>query len=114
MVCSRCKMVVEFELEKLGLHAISIVLDEVELVKNFKENQKRKLVIKLQSQGFELLEDKSTILTEKIKCLIIDVVHHQNNKLKINLSEDLSQDLSTLGKLFSESEEITIEHYFVA
>ncbi|RTY76697.1 AraC family transcriptional regulator [Flavobacterium bomense] len=118
MVCGRCIMVVKSELEKLGIFPVSVKLGEVEVVENFKENQKRELEIKLQSFGFELLEDKTTILTEKIKCLIIDLVHHQNEELKINLShylsEQLGQDYSTLSNLFSEMQGITIEHYFIA
>lgn len=63
---------------KLGIFTVSVKLVEVEVVENFKENQKLKLEIKLQSFRFELLEDKTTLLTEKIKCVIIDLVHHQN------------------------------------
>ncbi|MFV8377153.1 helix-turn-helix domain-containing protein [Flavobacterium sp. LB3R33] len=118
MVCDRCKMVVKSELEKIGIIPVSVELGEVKLVENFKENQKLEFEIKLQSLGFELLEDKTTILIEKIKCLIIDLVHHQNNELKTNLShylsEQLGQDYSTLSNLFSEVQGATIEHYFIA
>ncbi|MFV7234460.1 helix-turn-helix domain-containing protein [Flavobacterium sp. ZB4R12] len=111
-------MVVKFELEKLGLTPISVELGEVELLEDFKENQKQDLEIKLQSLGFELLEDKTTITIERIKCLIVDLVHHQNNELKTNLSsylsEQLGQDYNTLSNLFSEVQGTTIEHYFIA
>ena len=86
MVCDRCKMVVRSELEKIGIFPVSVGLGEVELLENLKENQKQELEMKFQSFGFELLEDKTTILIEKIKSLIIDLVHHQNNTLKTNLS----------------------------
>ena len=118
MVCDRCKMVVKSELEKIGIIPVSVELGEVELGENFKENQKLEFEIKLQSLGFELLEDKTTILIEKIKCLIIDLVHHQNIELKTNLShylsEQLGQDYSTLSNLFSGVHGTTIEHYFIA
>lgn len=118
MVCDRCKMVVKSELEKLGIFPVSVDLGEVELLENFKADQKRELQIKLQSLGFELLEDKTTIVVEKIKCLIIDLVHHQNYELKTNLShylsEQLVQDYSALSSLFSEVQGTTIEHYFIA
>lgn len=117
MVCNRCIMVVKFELEKLGLTSVSVELGEVELLEDFKENQKQDLEIKLQSLGFELLEDKTTITIERIKCLIVDLVHHQNNELKTNLSsylsEQLGQDYNTLSNLFSEVHGTTIEHYFI-
>nr|WP_314897635.1 AraC family transcriptional regulator [uncultured Flavobacterium sp.] len=111
-------MVVKFELEKLGLTPISVELGEVELLEDFKENEKQDLEIKLQSLGFELLEDKTTITIERVKCLIVDLVHHQNNELKTNLSsylsEQLGQDYNTLSNLFSEVQGTTIEHYFIA
>jgi AraC-like DNA-binding protein len=68
--------------------------------------------------GFELLNDKTSKTIERIKNLIINLVHYQNEKLKINfstyLSEDLKQDYSTLSKLFSETEGTTIERYYIA
>ncbi|MFV5698345.1 helix-turn-helix domain-containing protein [Flavobacterium sp. ZT3R17] len=118
MVCDRCKMVVKSELEKIEIFPISVELGEVEFLGDFKDNQKQDLEIKLQSLGFELLEDKTTILIEKIKCLIVNLVHHQNNELKTNLSnylsEQLGQDYNTLSNLFSEVQGTTIEHYFIA
>lgn len=118
MVCNRCKMVVKSELEKLGLTIITVDLGKVEIFEENIENQKQKLEKSLQLLGFELLDDKTSKTIEKIKNLIIDLVHYQNQKLKINLStylsEELSQDYSTLSNLFSETEGITIEHYFIA
>ncbi|MFV5684123.1 helix-turn-helix domain-containing protein [Flavobacterium sp. GB2R13] len=118
MVCDRCKMVVKAELEKIEIFPVSVELGEVELLENFKDNQKQDLEKKLQSLGFELLEDKTTITIEKVKCLIVNLVHHQNNELKTNLSsylsEQLGQDYNTLSNLFSEVQGTTIEHYFIA
>ena len=91
---------------------------EVEFLGDVKHNQKQVLEKKLQSLGFELLEDKTTITIEKVKCLIVNLVHHQNNELKTNLSsylsEQLGQDYNTLSNLFSEVQGTTIEHYFIA
>ncbi|MFV8373754.1 helix-turn-helix domain-containing protein [Flavobacterium sp. LB1P71] len=118
MVCDRCKMVVKSELEKIEIFPISVELGEVEFLGDFKGNQKHDLEKKLQSLGFELLEDKTTITIEKVKCLIVNLVHHQNNELKTNLSsylsEQLGQDYNTLSNLFSEVQGTTIEHYFIA
>ncbi|MCD0466659.1 AraC family transcriptional regulator [Flavobacterium sp. ENC] len=118
MVCSRCKMVVKSEFEKLGLHTISVELGEVELQEELTENQKRDLLQNLHSLGFDLLDDKKSKTIEKIKTIIIDLVHHKNNELRINLSdylvENLHQDYSTLSNLFSETENTTIEKYFIS
>jgi YesN/AraC family two-component response regulator len=118
MVCNRCKMVVQSELEKIGICPISVELGEVELLDNLNQTEKSILKQNLQSLGFELLEDKISITVEKIKCLIVDLVHHQSKESKINLSHylslHLSQDYNALSTLFSEMQGTTIEHYFIS
>ncbi|MDY0987541.1 AraC family transcriptional regulator [Flavobacterium sp. CFBP9031] len=118
MVCSRCKMVVKSEFEKLGLPTISVELGEVELEKEISDEQKEVLLENLQVLGFDLIDDKKTKTVERIKNLIVDLVHHKNNELKINLSdylaENLNQDYNSLSNLFSEIENTTIEKYFIS
>lgn len=118
MVCSRCKMVVESEFEKLGFQTISVELGEVELKDTINEDQKNDLLIRLHALGFDLIDDKKSKTIEKIKTLIIDLVHHKNNELKTNLSdylaENLNQDYNSLSNLFSEVENTTIEKYFIS
>ncbi|MFA9186899.1 AraC family transcriptional regulator [Flavobacterium sp. FBOR7N2.3] len=118
MVCSRCEMAVRTVFEKMEIPILSIQLGEVEILKNLEETEKQLLSENLKALGFELLDDKISKTIERIKNLIVDLVHHQNEKLKINLSshivEDLKQDYSALSNLFSETEGITIEHYFIA
>lgn len=118
MVCGRCKMVVKSEFEKLGLQTISVELGEVELEDSITESQKEILLKTFQELGFDFIDDKKTKTIERIKNLIVDLVHHKNNELKINLSdylvENLNQDYSTLSNLFSEVENTTIEKYFIS
>ena len=118
MVCSRCKMVVKSEFEKLGLQTIAVELGEVELEKEISDEQKEVLLENLQVLGFDLIDDKKTKTVERIKNLIVDLVHHKNNDLKINLSdylaENLNQDYNSLSNLFSEIENTTIEKYFIS
>jgi AraC-like DNA-binding protein len=118
MVCNRCKMVVKSELEKFGLTIITVGLGKIEILEESIENQKQKLENSLQLLGFELLDNKTSRTVERIKNLIIDLVHNQNTILKINLSQylsqDLSQDYNTLSHLFSDVEGTTIEHFFIA
>jgi AraC-like DNA-binding protein len=118
MVCGRCKMVVKSEFEKLGLHTISVELGEVELQNEMTESQKKILLQNLHSLGFDLIDDKKSKTIEKIKTLIIDLVHHKNNELKTNLSDylakNLNQDYNMLSNLFSEVESTTIEKYFIS
>ncbi len=111
-------MVVESELEKLGLQTIAVELGEVELEKEISDEQKEVLLENLQNLGFDLIDDKKTKTVERIKNLIVDLVHHKNNDLKINLSdylaENLNQDYNSLSNLFSEIENTTIEKYFIS
>ena len=116
MVCSRCKMVVKSELEKLGLQLLAVDLGEVE-VTPISERQKSEIAEHLKGFGFELIDDKKSRLIDKIKTLIIELVHQQNAQLNTNLSDYLSkqltQDYSSLRNLFSEVEDTTIEKYFI-
>ena len=117
MVCSRCKMVVKSDLEKLGLQLLSVDLGEVELIHPISELQKNEVQKQLKIFGFELIDDKKSRTIEKVKTLIIDLVHHKNNEINTNLSDYLSsqllQDYNTISNLFSEVENITIEKYFI-
>lgn len=118
MVCGRCIMVVKSKLEKLGLNPLSIQLGEVEIEQNITKAQKDTLAKHLLSLGFQLMDDKKSKTIEKIKNLIVDIVHYKNNELKTNLSDYLAthllQDYNTLSNLFSEVEGTTIEQYFIA
>jgi hypothetical protein len=118
MVCGRCEVAVKAELEKMELPVISIQLGEIELSRELAEDETESLADNLKNLGFELLKDEISKTIWQIKNLVIDLVHYRNENIKINLStyisEELSQDYSTLSKLFSEREGITIGHYFIA
>ena len=118
MVCNRCIMVVQNELDKLGLAVKNIKLGEVTLDKEPTAEEKDKLDKALVLLGFELIDDKKSRIIEKIKNIIIELVHHQNNDAKTNLSDVLSSqlhhDYNYLSNLFSEIEGTTIEKYFIA
>ncbi len=117
MVCSRCKLVVKSELEKLEFKILVVDLGEVEIIDQITSQQKSNIGEHLKKFGFELIDDKKSRIIDKIKTLIIELVHQQNAQLIINLSDYLSnklvQDYSTLSSLFSELEDTTIEKYFI-
>lgn len=118
MVCSRCIMVVQNELDKLGLNVKSVKLGEVVLAEEPTSKQKDALTEVLDALGFEVIDDKKSRIIEKIKNIIIDLVHYQDNDTKTNLSDVLSDklhhDYNYLSNLFSEVEGTTIEKYFIA
>lgn len=118
MVCNRCIMVVQSELDKLGLEVKNIRLGEVTLEKELAIEEKEQLAGALVSLGFQLIDDKKSRIIEKIKNVIINVVHHQENDAKTNLSDilgrELHHDYNYLSNLFSDIEGTTIEKYFIA
>lgn len=118
MVCNRCIMVVQKELDRLSLSVKSIKLGEVILNKEPTIEEKMKLREALFTLGFEIIDDKKSRIIEKIKNTIIEIVHHQDNDAKTNLSDILSDklyhDYNYLSNLFSEIEGTTIEKYFIA
>src|SRR5215216_3883678 len=76
MVSNRCKMAVKEELKKLGLHFVIVDLGEVDIMENISEEQREQLKTALLTTGLELMDDKRGILVEKIKSIIIEMVHH--------------------------------------
>lgn len=118
MVSARCKMAVKEELKKLGLHFIVVELGEVEIMENLSAEQRDSLKRGLHTSGLELIDDKRSILIERIKKVIIEMVHHSEEVIKINfshyLSEKLQYDYTYLANLFSEVQGTTIEQYIIA
>ena len=118
MVCNRCVFMVQQEIEKLGLPIQSIKLGEVELKQKLSTPEKEALNEALVTLGFYLIDDKKSQLITRIKTAIVELVHHRDNDLKMNLSDflsaELDQDYNYLSNLFSEIEGKTIEKYFIA
>jgi len=117
MVCARCIMVVKETLKQLNIDAEKVELGVVETSHSLNEVDKKQLSENLNRLGFEIIEDKKIRTVERVKNLIIEMVHHTKSQLKGNLSEYLSRELlrdySLLSSLFSEIENTTIEKYFI-
>ncbi|QDP86706.1 helix-turn-helix transcriptional regulator [Chryseobacterium sp. SNU WT5] len=117
MVSLRCKMVVKQELQKLGLHYLNVDLGTIEILENITESQKEKLDANLRSYGLEILDNKRNIIIEKIKALIIEMVHYSDEVPKVNYSDYISEkvgyDYTYLANTFSEVRGITIQQYII-
>ncbi len=117
MVSIRCKMLVKAELERLGLNYRTIDLGEVEIEESLTEEQNKQLKANLLKSGLELMDDKKAILIQKIKNVIIEMVHYEDELLKVKnseyISEKLKYDYTYLANLFSEATGITIEHFII-
>lgn len=118
MVSLRCKLIVKSTLENMGLHYIIIELGEVEITEKLTTQQHAKLKSTLLSFGLELMEDKKSILIEKIKNIIVEMIHYSDEPPLLNfssyLSEKLDYDYNYLSNLFSEVKGTTIEHFIIA
>jgi len=118
MVSTRCKMAVKEELRKLGLHFILVDLGEVEIMENISAAQLEQIKIALLSSGLELMDDKRAVLIEKIKTIIIEMVHHEDEIIKTNfsafLSEKLNHNYTYLANQFSEIHGTTIEQFIIS
>ena len=118
MVSNRCKLAVKDELKKLGLHFILINLGEIEIMENLNLEKRELLKAGLQECGLELMDDKRAILIEKIKNIIVEMVHHSDTNIKINFSDYLSEKLdhnyTYLANLFSEVQGTTIEQFIIS
>jgi len=111
-------MVVKSALEELGLHHLIVNLGEVEIQEDITKTQKEALKAILISSGLELMEDQKAILIEKIKNLVVELIHYSEDDIKYNfsvyLAEKLDHDYTYLANLFSEVMGITIEHFIIA
>ena len=118
MVSTRCKLAVKEELRKLGLHFIVVELGEVEIMENISGEQREQLKTGLLLSGLELMDDRRSVLIERIKNVIIEMVHHTDEVIKVNfshyLSEKLNHDYTYLANLFSEVQGTTIEQFIIA
>ena len=117
MVSLRCKMIVKEELKLLGLHYVNVTLGEVEIMETITDQQQDQLKVALLRSGLELMDDKKAMLIEKIKNVIVEMVHYADELPKTNfshfLTEKLHYDYTYLSNLFSETEGITIEQYII-
>ncbi len=112
MVSLRCKMIVKEELAKLGLHYVVLDLGMVDVLEEISPAQREELKQRLQRSGLELLDDKRSILIEKVKAVIVEMIHYTDELPKVNysdyISEKLDYDYTYLANIFSEVKGITI------
>ena len=118
MVCIRCKMAVKSELEKLQIHFKKIKSGEVETSGNVLPDKLKLLDNNLRQQGLELIVNRKDIIVHKIKTAIIELIHYSNERLKISLSDFLSEklayDYTDLSNIFSEINGTSIEKFFLS
>ncbi len=118
MVCNRCKEAVRHLFEKSGTRVMRIELGEVEVGDDdLPPNVLSELSKGLRDLGFEMIDDRKGRIIEKIKNVVVNIIHHTDDQPREKYSEVISAqlhyDYSYLSKLFSEVEGVTIEHYII-
>lgn len=117
MVSLRCKMVVRQELQKLGLHYVNVDLGTIEILEDITDLQREQLGKNLKAWGLVLLDDKRKIIIEKIKAVIIEMIHYTDELPKVNYSEYISEklgyDYTYLATAFSEVKGVTIQQFII-
>lgn len=117
MVSNCCKTIVKLELEKLNLRYTSVELGEIHSADSLNINQLAALRTNLGKHSLELLEDKRTIIVEKIKAAVIEMIHYSDELPKINfsafISKKLKYDYKYLSNLFAEVQHTTIEQFII-
>ncbi len=118
MVSNRCKMVVKEALTKMGLHFVIVDLGEIEIMENLTDDQRMELKKMLFKVGLELMDDKKAMIIERIKNVIIEMVHYPDVHIKVKfsnyLSEKLNYDYTYMANLFSEVQGTTIEQFIIS
>ncbi|AEA45062.1 helix-turn-helix domain-containing protein [Fluviicola taffensis] len=117
MVSQRCKIFVKEELVKLGLRTTKIDLGVVEIRESLSDETRETLRVNLLNSGLELLEDKTSILIERIKNVVIEMVHYLEEIPGMNYSEYISDKLQSnytyLSNTFSKEQGITLQDYII-
>jgi YesN/AraC family two-component response regulator len=113
----RCKMIVERELAKLGLHITKVELGQADIIETISIAQLDQIRSDLLKSGLEFINEPKSVLVEKIKKVIVQLVHYAEEPLSINLSGYLAQQLNYnytyLANIFSETQGSSIEKFFI-
>jgi AraC-like DNA-binding protein len=118
MVCKRCQLTVKRELDQMGISYNSIELGEVDVSDEVTKEELLSLNSRLKDSGLEIFEGKSLLIAEKIKLVVIEMIHSKDLNIRSNFSEYLSKrmnyDYSYLSRLFFNTQGITIHQYIIA
>jgi len=119
MVCNRCIKVVRDELEKLNYNVKNVELGTAVIQTNKKDINLTEIETVLNANGFELIDDKNANIIEKVKILIINMIHHTeyDNLSKINFRDEVVKatglSYQYVSSLFYSKEGITLEKFII-
>ncbi|MDQ2770516.1 MAG: AraC family transcriptional regulator [Bacteroidota bacterium] len=119
MVCPQCIRVVSEDLAGLGLLVHRVALGEADVsTPGGVAPDWATIRSRLHAAGFELLEDPRDQLVDRIKTLLVALIHYPPPGPRLlnysdYLAEHLEKDYHYLSHLFSASEGLTIEKFII-
>ena len=119
MVCNRCIFVIKKELNAKGLQVKKIELGKVELLNDLTDLEIDDVSSILIKNGFELIEDRKSKIIDTIKLEIDNYIAldksfpHSIDSLSKYLTNKIGYEYSYISSLFSSTEGITIEKFFI-
>ncbi len=118
MVCNCCIRIIRMELEAIGVEVPEIRLGEICIAFDPTEIPFNQIEKCLNTNGFEIVEDKDKVLLEQVKHAVIDLVHHSTFNAMVRNSDYLVERFGVsyqyLSNLFSKTEGTTLEKYIIA
>lgn len=119
MVCHRCVMAVETILQTESIPFHKVIFGEIHLCEALTIDQKSRLLQNLDKIGFEMIDNQTSGLIERIKQMVIkrarNEMDSETNKIKLSIyiSDIVHHEYTYLSSLFSSVEGRTIENYFI-
>jgi AraC family transcriptional regulator len=118
MVCDRCILVVRQELERLDYQVIDINLGTANILPDPNPEDLQDITSAFHLLGFELIDTQKDQLVERVKNIIVELVHHTDlssidQSLLDIIASRLNKEYNYLSRIFSDSQQITIEKFII-
>lgn len=111
-----CKKILEEKLNKLGIKYRIVAFGEVEFLEKVPTDKMKEFRTELEEYGISIIENQKTVLIEKIKETILEMVHSEepiNVKVSVYLTDKLHHSYGYLSNLFSEVTYSSIENFIM-
>jgi AraC-like DNA-binding protein len=104
-------------LEKLKIPFSDVQLGEVTLMRKVDEDLLNKFEMELKAAGFEQINNRMSLIIEKVKKAVIQYVGMTDvqgrTKLSVFITDKVNYEYTYLSNLFSSIEGMTIEHFYI-
>ena len=112
-----CRVLLQQQLDKLNIDCVVTEPGYVRFKENIPMEKYTRLVESLKEFGIEIVDNQKSILVQKIKNAIIEMLYSdkgvQSLKISSYLSQKLNENYRTLSQVFSEVTFISIENFII-